>query len=75
VEAAARLVNAWLLLRDARHSERRRAVAQVYAAEALPQVQRALAALQTRDPAPLAYRLSLIAYRSSLIANCKCGLR
>jgi len=68
VEAAARLASAWLLLRDARHSERRRAVAQVYAAEALPQVQRALAALQTRDRAPLAHRLSLIAHRLSPIA-------
>ncbi len=55
-DMAVYIVNAWLLLQDARLSERKQAVARVYLAEHLPQVHRAAAAIHAADDTPLAAR-------------------
>jgi len=56
VDIALVVLNAWLMLRDARFSERKRAIAHVYIAEHLPQVKGAAAAIQAADPTPLQVR-------------------
>ncbi|HET91025.1 MAG TPA: acyl-CoA dehydrogenase [Chloroflexi bacterium] len=53
VDVAAGVVNGWLMLRDARLTERKRALARTYIAEMLPQVRGKVAALQALDLAPL----------------------
>ena len=53
---AAYVVNSWLMLRDARASDRKRAMAHVYIAEHLPKVRGAAAAIQAADPTPLQVR-------------------
>jgi hypothetical protein len=55
------IVNSWLLLQDARLSERKRAIAQVYLAEHLPQVHRAAKSIHTADATPLAVRGVILA--------------
>lgn len=50
------VINAWLMLQDARVSERKRAMAQVYIAEHLPKLRGAAAAIQAADPTPLQVR-------------------
>jgi len=61
VDMAVYVVNSWLLLRDARRSERKGEMARVYMAEHLPQVRSAAAAIQAADPAPLEARAAILA--------------
>jgi hypothetical protein len=49
------------MLRDARLSERKRAIAHVYIAEHLPKVKSAAAAIQAADPTPLQLRDVILA--------------
>jgi hypothetical protein len=56
VDVALVVLNAWLMLRDARLSERKRAIAHVYIAEHLPKAKGAAAAIQAADPTPLQVR-------------------
>jgi alkylation response protein AidB-like acyl-CoA dehydrogenase len=56
VDMALYVLNSWLMLRDARASERKRAIAHVYIAEHLPKVKGAAAAIQAADPTPLQVR-------------------
>ena len=60
IDMAVYVVNSWLLLQDARQSERKREMARVYMAEHLPQVHRAAAAIQAADPAPLEARAAIL---------------
>jgi hypothetical protein len=60
-DMAVYIVNSWLLLQDARLSERKRAMAQVYLAEHLPQVHRAGEAIHTADATPLTVRGTVLA--------------
>lgn len=60
-DMAVYIVNSWLLLQDARLSERKRAIAQVYLAEHLPQVHRAGEAIHTADATPLEVRGTVLA--------------
>ena len=53
VDAMVYVINCWLLLQHARADERKRAIAQVYIAEHLPRVKKAVAAVQAADPSPL----------------------
>jgi len=53
VDMAVLLLNGWLLLQDARSSERKEAVARVYLAEHLPQLQRAAATLAAPSMVPM----------------------
>ncbi len=55
-DMAAYVVNSWLMLRDARASDRKRAMAHVYIAEHLPKVRGAASAIQAADPTPLQVR-------------------
>jgi len=55
------VVNSWLLLRSAHHSDRKRAMAHVYIAEHLPKVRSAAAAIQAADPTPLQVRDVILA--------------
>ncbi len=60
-DMAVHVINSWLLLQDARISERKKAVAQVYMAEHLPEVHRASAAIQAADATPLQVRGTVLA--------------
>jgi hypothetical protein len=53
MEATARIVGSWLLLREADQAEWKQALARVYLAEALPEIGRSLASIQATDPAPV----------------------
>ncbi len=53
VDMAAYVVNGWLTLQDARLEERKRELARVYVAEAMPQIRARVARLQAVDPAIL----------------------
>jgi hypothetical protein len=55
------VLNSWLMLQDARRSERKRAMAHVYIGEHLPRVRSAAAALQAADPTPLLVRDTILA--------------
>jgi alkylation response protein AidB-like acyl-CoA dehydrogenase len=61
VDMAVYVLNSWLMLRDARLSERKRAIAHVYIAEHLPKVKSAAAAIQAADPTPLQLRDVILA--------------
>jgi len=52
-ELAVYALTMWLVLRDARALERKRALARVYAAETMPRVYGRVATLQVLDPSPL----------------------
>ena len=56
VDAMVYVINCWLLLQHARADERKRAIAQVYIAEHLPNIKKAVAAIQAADPGPLQVR-------------------
>lgn len=60
-DMAVYIVNSWLLLQDARLSERKLAIARVYLAEHLPQVHRAGEAIHTADATPLEVRGAVLA--------------
>jgi len=53
VDLAAYVVNGWLMLLDARHTEEKRRMAHLYLAEMLPRIHGKVAALQVADPTPL----------------------
>ncbi|MBN1995218.1 MAG: acyl-CoA dehydrogenase family protein [Anaerolineae bacterium] len=55
------LINSWLLLQDARSLERKKAMAQVYIAEHLPQIHRLVETIQAANAMPLAVREILLA--------------
>jgi len=61
VDMAVCVINGWLMLQHARLDERKRAVAQVYIAEHLPHVRKAVAAVQAADPTPLQVRDMVLA--------------
>jgi len=60
VDMAVLLLNSWLLLQDARLSERKEAVARLYIAEHLPQLQRAASLLQSADDTPMLARQTIL---------------
>jgi alkylation response protein AidB-like acyl-CoA dehydrogenase len=55
------ILNSWLLLKDARTSERKKAIAQVYIADHLPQIHRMVEIIQTADAMPLEAREAILA--------------
>jgi len=55
-DLAVYVINSWLMLQDARLSERKREVARVYIAETMPKVRGKAAVFQALDPAPLQAR-------------------
>ncbi len=59
-DMAVYVVNSWLLLQAARHSERKQKMAQVYVAEHLPQVYSAAMAIQAADSTPLEARTAIL---------------
>jgi alkylation response protein AidB-like acyl-CoA dehydrogenase len=61
VETAVHVVNCWLLLQDARRSERKGKVARIYIAEALPKLRQFISSLQAIDPAPLEAKEDILA--------------
>jgi alkylation response protein AidB-like acyl-CoA dehydrogenase len=61
VDTATYVVNGWLMLRDARRTERKREMARVYIAEILPRIRGRVAMLQAVDPAPLQARDAILA--------------
>jgi hypothetical protein len=61
VEVAAYLLNGWLVLQDARTSERKRDLARVYIGEALPQIRSRIDVLRAIDPTPTQVRESVLA--------------
>ncbi len=60
-DIAVYVINCWLMLRDARLAERKRAMARVYIAETLPKMRGKAAVLQAIDPAPLQARDLILA--------------
>jgi 3-(methylthio)propanoyl-CoA dehydrogenase len=60
VDMAVDVVNGWLLLQDARASERKLALARVYVAQRRPRVEVALATLLAADPLPLQVREQIL---------------
>ena len=61
VDTAIWVINCWLMLRDARLAERKREMARVYIAEALPKIHGKAAVFQAIDPAPIQARELLLA--------------
>jgi alkylation response protein AidB-like acyl-CoA dehydrogenase len=61
VDVAVSVLNMWLMLRDARESERKHQLTRVYIAGAMPRVRGSVAALQAIDPAPLEARGEVLA--------------
>jgi hypothetical protein len=61
VDSATYVVNGWLVLRDARLTERKREMARVYIAEILPKIRGRVAMLQAVNPAPLQARDAILA--------------
>ncbi|MCP4374121.1 MAG: hypothetical protein GY797_39345, partial [Deltaproteobacteria bacterium] len=55
------VVNFWLMLQDARLSDRKRAMAKLYIIEHLPQVHSAAAAIHAADATPLEAREVVLA--------------
>ena len=55
-DVAVYVLNCWLMLQDARLTERKREMARVYVAEVLPRIRSKVAVLQAVDPAPLQAR-------------------
>jgi alkylation response protein AidB-like acyl-CoA dehydrogenase len=55
-DVAVYVLNCWLMLQDARASERKRELARVYIAEVMPQIRSKVALLQALDPAILQAR-------------------
>jgi alkylation response protein AidB-like acyl-CoA dehydrogenase len=60
VEAAAYLLNGWLVLQDARTSERKRDLARVYIGEALPKIRSHIDVLRAIDPTPMQAKESVL---------------
>jgi alkylation response protein AidB-like acyl-CoA dehydrogenase len=60
-DMAVGVVNSWLLLQDARISERKKSIARVYLAEHLPKVHSAAAAIHVADATPFEVRETVLA--------------
>ena len=60
-DMAVYLLNCWLLLQDARLTERKQAIAKVYIGEHLPQIHRLVEAIQAADITPLQIRETILA--------------
>jgi len=60
VDMAVYTINSWLLLQDARTSERKKAIAEVYIAEHLPMIHQAAEAIQIANAAPLEAREAIL---------------
>jgi hypothetical protein len=60
VDTATYVINGWLMLQDARLTERKREMARVYVAEILPKIRGRVAMLQAVDPAPLQARDAIL---------------
>jgi alkylation response protein AidB-like acyl-CoA dehydrogenase len=60
VEAAAYLLNSWLVLQDGRTSERKRDLARVYIGAALPQIHARIDVLRAIDPTPMQVKESVL---------------
>ncbi len=54
-------INSWLMLQDARKSDRKRSMAHVYITEHLPKMRSSAAAIQAADPTPLLVRDEVLA--------------
>ena len=52
-DVAVYVLNSWLILQDARTSERKRELARVYIAETMPKIRGSAAVLQAINPAPI----------------------
>jgi alkylation response protein AidB-like acyl-CoA dehydrogenase len=61
VDAAVYLFNSWLVLQDGRESERKRDLARVYVAEAMPIIRRKIDVLRAIDPTPIQARETVLA--------------
>ncbi len=61
VDMAVYVTNSWLMLQDARLSDRKQAMARVYIAEHLPQIHRAGAIIHASDSTPLEVRDTVLA--------------
>jgi alkylation response protein AidB-like acyl-CoA dehydrogenase len=59
-DMAVYVVNCWLMLQDARLSNRKKAMAKVYIADYLPQIHRAAEAIQVADVTPLEAREAIL---------------
>jgi len=59
-DVAVYVLNCWLMLQDARASERKRELARVYIAETMPQIRSKVALLQALDPAILEARETVL---------------
>jgi alkylation response protein AidB-like acyl-CoA dehydrogenase len=59
-DMAVYVVNCWLMLQDARLSNRKKAIAKVYIADYLPQIHRAAEAIQVADVTPLEAREAIL---------------
>jgi alkylation response protein AidB-like acyl-CoA dehydrogenase len=55
-DVAVYALNSWLILQDARATERKRELARVYIAETMPRLRGSVAVLQALDPAPIEAR-------------------
>jgi len=60
-DVAVGVLNCWLVLRDARSSERKRDIATVYIAEAMPTIHSKVDVLRAIDPTPLEARETVLA--------------
>ena len=60
-DVAVGVINSWLVLKDARDSERKRDLARVFVADVLPRIRGRVAALQAADLAPMEAKESLLA--------------
>jgi len=60
VDVAAYVVNGWLVLQDARLTERKKALARIYIAETRAKIRGKVAMLQASDPAPLQVRDAIL---------------
>jgi hypothetical protein len=54
------VINCWLMLQDARQSDRKRDMARIYIADHLPKIHRAGETIQTADMTPLQARESIL---------------
>jgi alkylation response protein AidB-like acyl-CoA dehydrogenase len=60
-DVALGVINSWLMLKDARQSDRKREMARVYIADAMPRIRGRVTALQAADLAPMEARDALLA--------------
>jgi alkylation response protein AidB-like acyl-CoA dehydrogenase len=61
VDAAAYLFNSWLMLKEGRSSERKRDLARIYVAEAIPVIRTKIDVLKALDPTPFKAKETVLA--------------